>query len=285
MAAGALVLGPRALKALAAGATIDAGTLVHTSVGVAAPPIVSRQEWGADESLRSGSRSFAPITKAIVHHTVTLNEEPDPAARVRAIYRYHVQGSGWDDIGYNFLIDRTGQIYEGRWARDYGSAEVHNAENEDGLGVLGAHAYGFNRASVGVALLGTYSSDGVTASDDALDALTHLLSWKLGSRGIDPHGVSGYAKADGSVVSFANLCGHRDVLATGCPGDGLQRRLTEVRDRVAARIAASATVPVAVEPSVVDVALAGEAPSSLQPSDDDERRREKKRKRRERSSR
>ncbi len=115
-------------------------------------------------------------------------------------------------------------------ARDYGSAELHTPEDNDGLGVLGAHAFGFNRGRVGVALLGTCSPDGATATDDAREALTHLLSWKLGCRGIKPHDGSGYAKADGSVVRLANLCGHRDVLATGCPGDGLYRRLAEVRD-------------------------------------------------------
>lgn len=249
MAAGALALGPRFLESLATGAAIDDATLVHAPARVTAPPIISRQEWGADESLRTGTRSFAPVTKAIVHHTATLTEEPDPGARVRAIYRYHVQGSGWSDIGYNFLIDQSGLIYEGRWARDYGSDETHGGEDEDGLGVLGAHAYGFNRGSVGVALLGTYTSADATATDAALEALTALLSWKLGTRGIDPHGSSGYAKADGSIVRFPNLCGHRDVLTTGCPGDGLGRRLAEVRTAVAATIASPPVEPRSVEPS------------------------------------
>ncbi len=286
VAAGALVLGPRAIRALAMGTAVDAATLVHAPGAVGAPPIVPRSEWGADESLRSGSRSFAPITKAIVHHTATLNDEPDPRARVRAIYRYHVQGSGWDDIGYNFLIDRAGQIYEGRWARDYGPGEPHSGEDRTGLGVLGAHAYGFNRGSVGVALLGTYSSAGVTASDAALGALSDLLSWKFATRGIDPHGASGYTKADGSVTSFANLCGHRELLSTACPGDALQQRLDEVRDQVADRMAASRAVS-ATAPASVDIAPPpGETmPTPTESShDDDERRRDRKRRRRDRKS-
>jgi hypothetical protein len=185
------------------------------------PPIVTRAQWGADESLRRDRPDFAPLRRVIVHHTVTATAEPDPAGRVRAIYRFHTVQRRWSDIAYNFLVDDAGRIYEGRWARPYGPGQAHDGEDGNGRGVIGAHARGHNTGSVGIAVLGTYSPGHVSPSEAALVAVAALAAWKLGSRGIDP-------RATGALV------GHRDVSPTGCPGDGLHRRLPEVRDRAAA---------------------------------------------------
>ncbi len=217
--AGALAVGPALLRTLAppapaAGLNLGAAQLI---AAVPAPPVVSRSGWGADEGLRRGSPDFAPLNRVIVHHTVTAIDEPDPAARIRAIHAFHVQGNDWSDIGYNFLVDQAGRIYEGR------AGGGPSGEDGSGRGVIGAHAAGHNTGSVGVAILGTFTDDRATPSDAALDAVAAVTAWKLGTRGIDP-------LAQGAVI------GHRDVVATGCPGNGCQRRLAEVRERARARI-------------------------------------------------
>src|SRR5207253_2037642 len=126
----------------------------------AEPPVVTRAQWGADESIRKNNQKYAPITKLFVHHTVTSPDgpDPDPAATVRAIYAYHVQGNGWDDIGYNFLIDAQGRVYEGRWARDYAPGETPTGEDLNENGVVGAHVLNHNIGSAGIAMLGDFSN-------------------------------------------------------------------------------------------------------------------------------
>ncbi len=204
-----------------------AGVVGPLAVGGAAPPIITRAQWGADEALRGHGPDFAPIRRAIVHHTVTATNEPDPAGRVRAIYHYHVVNRRWSDIAYNFLVDGAGRIYEGRWARSYGPGQVHDGEDGGGHGVIGSHARGHNTGSLGIAVLGTY--DGHTGpTDAALNAVAVLVAWKLGPRGVDP-------RAPGAFV------GHRDVTSTGCPGDGVHQRLPELRDRAAALAGGGAT--------------------------------------------
>ena len=81
--------------------------------------VIGRISWGADETVRINERQYAPIRKLIVHHTASDNRPANPAAVVRQTYRYHVVGRGFSDIGYNFLIDHRGRIYEGRFARRY----------------------------------------------------------------------------------------------------------------------------------------------------------------------
>ena len=87
--------------------------------GVGAPQIITRAEWGADESIRTSGRAFAPIRKLVVHHTASPNNPSNPPGVLRDMYRYHVVDRGYADIGYNFVIDHRGNIYEGRWARNY----------------------------------------------------------------------------------------------------------------------------------------------------------------------
>ena len=111
-----------------------------------APPIVPRSAWRADESIRRAKPAYASAIRfAVVHHTAGSNSysRAEAAAIVRGIQLFHVQGNGWNDIGYNFLVDRFGTVYEGR----FGGIDRN---------VVGAHAQGFNTGSVGVALIGTY---------------------------------------------------------------------------------------------------------------------------------
>jgi len=184
-----------------------------------APQIVQRLSWGADESIRRGPPSYAPEVRfAVVHHTAGRNSytRAEAAAIVKAIQLYHVQGNGWNDIGYNFLVDRFGTVYEGR----YGGVEKN---------VIGAHAAGFNTGSVGVALLGTYGD--IAPSRAAQDAIARLLAWRLDLAHIDPTGfltaISGGNERFGSgiPVLLRTVSGHRDTGFTECPGDELYARL------------------------------------------------------------
>jgi hypothetical protein len=176
------------------------------------------------------------VTKLVVHHTVTPNDDPDPAQTVRAIYAFHTRSRGWDDIGYNFLVDGAGRVYEGRFARGYAPGETPTGEDETGRGVIGAHAKGFNQGSMGFSLLGDFSRDR-TPAPAQVDGLVQALAWKAAARGIDPHGSDPYTGANGATRRFPNISGHRDVGETACPGDRLYERLPEVRQRVADAIA------------------------------------------------
>jgi hypothetical protein len=210
---------------------------------VPAPGIVTRAQWGADESKRTGTPGFATLRKLIVHHTDTANNDPDPAATVRAVYAFHTGVRGWNDIGYNFLVDAQGRVYEGRWARSYSAGEVHTGEDTSGRGVIGAHAEGANTGSVGVALLGTFSTESPTNA--AVNGLQSVLAWKADRADIDPAGSSDYTKADGTLLAnLPNISGHRDTKSTDCPGDVLWNRLPRIRSTVQHMVmAAHGTTP------------------------------------------
>jgi hypothetical protein len=212
------------------------------SAAVDQPPVISRAGWGADESLRfkNGQEvwppEFHPVQKLIVHHTATKNGDPDPAATIRSIYYYHAVTQGWGDIGYNFLVDESGRIYEGRYSRSYAPGEYPTGEDLAGNGVTGAHAQGFNSGTVGAALLGTLTDRDATAA--ARDALERFLAWKAERHGIDPKGSSLYVNpVNGTQKTFPNIAGHRDLNATECPGNVFYSSLPALRDAVAARIA------------------------------------------------
>jgi hypothetical protein len=202
------------------------------------PPVITRAQWGADESIRKNNQKYAPITKLFVHHTVTSPDgpDPDPAATVRAIYAYHVQGNGWDDIGYNFLIDAQGRVYEGRWARNYAPGEIPTGEDLNDNGVVGAHVLNHNVGSAGIAMLGDF--DNYQPSAAAQAALVKLLAWKADRHGIDVMGSDPFTTTDGVVEYFPNLAGHRDAGQTECPGDRLYPLLPGIREKVAAMVTA-----------------------------------------------
>ncbi|MFC6597589.1 peptidoglycan recognition protein [Kitasatospora paranensis] len=188
------------------------------------PAIVTRAGWGADESLREPGFVYTGDVRVVfVHHTDTTNDYAcsDAPKMIRSIYQYHVKSNGWRDIGYNFLVDRCGTIYEGRAG---GVAEP----------VLGAHTLGFNTNSSGVAALGTYVSD--QAPQEQMDGIAQIAAWKLGLTGRDAQSTATLVSAsDGSLykkgtsVKFDAISGHRDAFATECPGAALYDRLGEIR--------------------------------------------------------
>lgn len=192
------------------------------------PAIITRAEWGADEGLRNCGPDYADRLKmAYVHHTVTGNGYSRAQADdvVRSIYAFHTEGRGFCDIGYNFLVDRFGRIYEGR----FGGMTVP---------VIGAHAMGFNTGSTGVALIGTFTT--ANPSGAALRALTRVLAWRLDLAHLKPTGTATMVSGGGStnkfpagqVVSLPVISGHRQTGLTSCPGDRLWSRLPGIRKDV-----------------------------------------------------
>lgn len=200
---------------------------------IAAPPILTRAQWGADETIRLNNRAYAPIRKLIVHHTASANKPSNPASVVRQVERYHASGRGFSDTGYNFLIDHKGVIYEGRAARKYSTGEVITGEDAKGWGVVGAHAKGYNASSCGVCLIGDF--EGVAPTDAALSSLVWLLSWKASRHRIDANGKDDYYDIYGGHHVYANISGHRQVGQTLCPGPRLYSLLPTIRDEVERR--------------------------------------------------
>lgn len=174
--------------------------------------IIPRAGWGANEDLRYADGSerwtprYAPIQKVVVHHTVTSTGGADPSAVVRSIYYYHAVTLGWGDIGYNYLVDQSGNVYEGR----YGGPEV-----------IGAHTYGNNTGTMGIAAIGNFQSHGASAS--AVESIARLVGERA------PHLDPLASGAFGNHASVPNVCAHRDFMATECPGDQLFNRLVEIR--------------------------------------------------------
>ncbi|MFG2628645.1 peptidoglycan recognition protein [Streptomyces sp. NPDC048473] len=187
------------------------------------PRIITRKGWGADEKLRERAFVYTKTVKAaFIHHSATGNNYTCSQAPsvLRGIYRYHVKSGGWRDIGYNFAVDKCGNIYEGR------AGGVTKA-------VLGAHTLGFNTDTVGIAVLGTFTASNPPAA--AVDAVAKLTAWKLGLFGADPSGkttlVSGGGNKfkKGKKVKLNVISGHRDGFATECPGARLYKKLGSAR--------------------------------------------------------
>jgi hypothetical protein len=221
-----------------------------TTTATTQPPVVSRADWGADPALMTWAPQFYTTKKLIVHHTDTSDSYTDTAgaeAQIRSIYYYHSVTQGWGDIGYNFLIDKFGTIYEGRYSRDYAGANP-SGDNADGQGVTGAHTSGWNSGTVGVALLGTLTTHDATPA--ARDALERLLAWEASRNGIDPQATQSFVNpVSGATITTPNIAGHRDYTATACPGDAFYPTLPAIRNDVAALINGTAPPPDTTPPS------------------------------------
>lgn len=149
------------------------------------------------------------MSKIILHHTATSTDE-DPTVAIRAIYYYHAVTLGWGDIGYNVVVDRLGNVYEGRFG---------------GENAVGGHAYRYNPGSIGIAVIGTYQS--VDVSPQAEASLLALLTYKATRHGIDPLGSSYFVDKE-----LPNIMGHRDALNTSCPGAAFYERLPSLRAQI-----------------------------------------------------
>ncbi|KWX65530.1 N-acetylmuramoyl-L-alanine amidase [Mycobacterium sp. NAZ190054] len=194
------------------------------------PRIINRAEWGADESMRCGEPRYDSRVRAgVVHHTAGSNEyaPQDSAGIIRSIYEYHTRTLGWCDIAYNAMVDKYGQVFEGR---------------AGGMGrpVEGAHTGGFNHNTWGVAMLGNF--DAVPPTPIQLRHTARLLGWVLGQSGADPLGTVVLPSEGGSFSRFPfgasptlpTIFAHRDVGNTECPGNAAYALMGQIRD-IAAR--------------------------------------------------
>jgi hypothetical protein len=193
------------------------------------PTIIPRAAWGAAAVPPRAAPDYGVVQMAFVHHTVTANDyTPDQSASmVLAIAKYHRDTNGWNDIGYNFLVDQYGQVFEGR------AGGIDQA-------VIGAQAQGYNSQSTGVAVLGTFTA--VPIPEAAMASIAQLLGWKLTLHGVPCEGgltiISGGGSlnrySSGTPVAMQRISGHRDGDSTECPGDALYAQLPELRRRAAA---------------------------------------------------
>ncbi len=201
---------------------------VRTVAMAGTPRILPRSAWKANEEILRGRPRYAPTTAfAIVHHTAGTNDYGPAAAAaiVRGIELYHVLGNGWNDIGYNFLVDRYGDVFEGR----AGGVDRN---------VIGAQAEGFNTGSAGVAVIGNYSTARLPPA--AEHALARLLAWRLDVAHVDPLGFVTWTSGGnpkyprGAPVLLRAISGHRDTGFTSCPGTALYAKLPRLAHEVAA---------------------------------------------------
>ncbi|MFV2121716.1 peptidoglycan recognition protein, partial [Streptomyces sp. Act-28] len=193
------------------------------------PLIVPRTAWRAQTVSTAPPARYAPAVRAaVIHHTSTPNgyDCASVPATLRDLYAGHAHGRDWDDIGYNFLVDACGTIYEGR------AGGVDRA-------VIGAHTKGFNEGTVGIAAIGTFS-EGAPVPEPMLDAIARLIAWKLDPSGADPRGtVSLVSTSDesrfpeGTAAVLPVVGGHLDGYATRCPGAALYARLPDISARAA----------------------------------------------------
>ena len=196
------------------------------------PPIVARTTWGDgelaawDQRAANGETSnatwlpepaeIANPSLITIHHTATPNDAlgSDWAARVRSIWRYHTISNGWGDIGYHYLIDPNGVIYSGRL----------NGVRDNGTMIDGAHVFGYNRANIGISMMGTYSNVAPTAA--AQNALNSLIAWIAPTYHITPNTTAYYAYKN---VTLNTIVGHRDIGSTTCPGGVLYDLIPSIR--------------------------------------------------------
>jgi hypothetical protein len=192
-----------------------------TPTALLQPKIITRKQWGVDPSL--GDQCWAPkygrtIKMVFVHHTAESNNysEDESASIVRGIYAYHTQSRAWCDIGYNFLVDRYGNVFQGR------RGGIRKP-------VRGAHAGDYNVGTAGISLMGNFEH--ATPPRVMKRALVRVIAWRLGT---SYRPARGWTKVYNS--KFRRISGHRDAMATACPGQVVYNWLPTLRARVARRI-------------------------------------------------
>jgi hypothetical protein len=199
----------------AAGQT-DGATAVTTAAKVKKvekPTVRSRKDWGASTKLGSTDHAVAnEATVAVVHHSAGANDydAQDVPAILRGIHTFHVEGRGWDDVGYNMFADKYGRLWEGR------AGGLDKA-------IVGAHASGYNTGTFGISVLGSYEKK--APPQKTLDAVSGAIAWKLSLSGTSADATSTVAGE-----RLRTVIGHRDVGDTSCPGEAFYKALGDVRD-------------------------------------------------------
>ena len=208
---------PGALEGEASPGSGGADAVLSASGFTPKPKIFSRAQWGADERLRDPrSLRYHEVHAAFVHHTVNGNSytRAEVPGILRSIYAYHTRSLGWSDVGYNFLVDKFGRVWEGR----YGGVDRP---------VVGAHTLGYNHEAFAMSAIGNFETARPTQA--MLEAYGRVLGWKLSLHGVDAE--------DPSVLvagrRFRAVNGHRDAGSTACPGRYLYARLNTIRSLAA----------------------------------------------------
>ena len=213
------------------------------AAGTAQPTVISRAGWEADESLRFRRNrevwppTFHRVQKLVVHHTATANVDTIEKAKaeIRSMYYYHAVTQGWGDIGYNFIVDELGNLYEGRYAREYAAGEVPTGEDANGRVVTAGHTYQHNVGTVGVAVLGTFTDR--APLQPAQDKVVDFLAWESARHHLDPDKTATYRNVVNDLTrDVTNIAGHRDYVATACPGDKFYPLLGQVRASVVSAV-------------------------------------------------
>ena len=186
--------------------------------GYPKPMVVSRESWCTNENCNySEGLKYESVTHLILHHTVSTTDDNNWAALVRAIWSFHSFTRGWGDIGYNYLVDPNGVIYEGRLGGD---------------DVVGTHAADANEGSMGVAIIGDFRT--ATPPAGMTESVINLFAWKADQKNIDVYDASTMPETNWGLPQ---LMGHRDVYGTTqCPGNKAHSLLPWIRDEVAKRI-------------------------------------------------
>ena len=205
-------------------ASSQKGETAPAEGGENTPHIIRREDWwgNLNEDQKESHLPYIDITHAVVHHTETPNEPEDPEQTVRSIWDYHVNILGWQDIGYNFLIDHEGNIYQGR----------HN-DHLNLIDVQGAHAIQANTSSVGIALIGQFEPDHDRVepgepNEEAIASLEELIAWRFRQNSLEPSDSEDIGNED----NVSRICGHNDVGDTACPGKNLYEKLSSIEDNV-----------------------------------------------------
>ena len=203
----------------------------ESGVSASAPRVVSRAGWGADESTMTWTIRNDPLRAAVVHHTAGTNSytAAQSASIVRGIYHYHAITREWGDIGYNFLVDKYGQVFEGR----AGSVAAPAGQMPEA-----GHARGFNRGTLGISVLGDYTT--LYAPDSILQTMARVIAWKFDAAGIDMSTPSGFISPGTAHrpkgQNLPRVFAHRDVGNTTCPGNNIYARIPQLHERVAALV-------------------------------------------------
>ncbi len=199
-----------------AGPTISDVTQSSLNPSLTRPPIIGREDWGAERAyggVDRGETQWTPEYQTVKHVIIHHSETPrfrDPLVEIRSIHYYHAITRGWGDIGYNYLVDFMGNVYEGRVG---------------GENAIGGHAFQYAHGSAGICTMGSFSIE--QATPEALAGLTWITAWA--ARNLDPLGKADFHE----TPNLPTICGHRDVVDSSCPGDGLYADLPTMRWAVA----------------------------------------------------
>lgn len=231
---------------------------------VARPRIISRVEWGADETWRDADAAMGTgIIAGFMHHTASTNAyaADQGPAQMRALYAYYTKGLHYKDMAYSFLVDRYGNIYEGR----SGCPRVMTTPCDGpSMPAVGAHTAAMNVNTFAVSVIGNYQTENPPASNLAAitEAVASIMAWKIAPYGLKPDGYSDVPVgadpdnlsryAEGDLAHIQTISGHRDVGRTVCPGQFLYPSLPKIRDRIN-QLLTPGIRDAAVTPTTVDV--------------------------------